>query len=238
MYPFIVIALGIAVLLFGNRLAILGAAVGGLVGVVLLQFFPDATLTTQLLIVLGLALAGFFAAAFARGVIEVVILVIGALGGAAIVLALLNLFNIDEGLLNWLLAVIGGVIGLMLIRRSRRGSRDWGMVVLADLVGALLIMRGLVLLFDLERNTTLYTLLLLGLLVAGAVVQGGFLSRRKAATPAPAKPVAKAEPPVEAKVSTPPVTPVPPASADLPASPVPPVTPVPPVEPVEPPDSV
>lgn len=235
MYPFIVIALGIAVLLFGNRLAVLGAAVGGLLGVVLLQFFPEATLTTQLLIVLGLALGGFFAAAFARGVIEVVILVIGALGGAAAVLLFLNLFNIEQGLLNWLLAVVGGVVGLMLIRRSRRGSRDWGMVLLADLVGALLILRGLVLLFDLQRNTTLYTLILLGLLVLGFIFQGGYLRGRKGATPAPAvadKPAAA--PPVEAKATMPPVTPVPPASADLPPTPVPPVTPVAPVPPPAP----
>lgn len=240
MYPFIVIALGIAVLLFGNRLAVLGAAVGGLVGVVLLQLFPEATLTTQLLIVLGLALGGFLAAAFARGVIEVVILVIGALGGAAAVLVLLNLFNVNEGLLNWLLAIVGGVVGLMLIRRSRRGSRDWGMVILADLVGALLILRGLGLLFPTLRETVWSTLILLGLLVAGGIYQGGFLNRRKAARPAPAKPVAKAEPKVEAKVPTAPVTPIPPASSELPASPVPPVTPVPPpvppMPPAEPPD--
>lgn len=240
MYPFIVIALGVAVLLFGNRLAILGAAVGGLLGVVLLQFFPEATLTTQLLIVLGLALGGFFAAAFARGVIEVVILVIGALGGAAAVLLFLNLFNIDQGLLNWLLAIVGGVVGLMLIRRSRRGSRDWGMVILADLVGALLVLRGLGLLFPSLRDTVWSTLILLGLLAAGGIFQGGFMKGRKAAPPAPAKPVAKAEPPVEVKTATPPVSSIPPASSELPASPVPPVTPVPPdppAPPVEPPGS-
>lgn len=198
MYPFVVIALGIAVLLFGRRLAILGAAVGGLVGVVLLQLFPEASTTTQLLIVLGLALGGFLAAAFARGIIEVVILVLGALGGAAIVLALLNLFNVDQGLLNWLLAVIGGVVGLMVIRRSRRGSRDWGMIILADLVGALLILRGLVLLFDLQRNTTLYTLLLLGLLAVGFIFQGGYLNRRKAAPAPAAVPPAATTPPAPA----------------------------------------
>lgn len=196
MYPFVLIALGIAVLLFGKRLSILGAAVGGMVGVVVAQFFPEATTTTQLVIVIGLALAGFFAAAFARGIIEVVILVIGALGGAAFVMALLNLLNIDQGLLNWLLALVGGVIGLMLIRRSRRGSNDWGMVILADLVGALLILRGLVLLFNLQRDTLLYTLILVGLLAVGFIFQGGFLNRRKAAAPPPAAVAPKAvEPP-------------------------------------------
>ncbi len=214
MYPFIVIALGIAVLLFGNRLAILGAAVGGLVGAVLLPLFPEATATTQLLIVLGLALAGFFAAAFARGVIEVVILVVGALAGAAIVLGLLDLFRIDQGLLNWLLALVGGVIGLMLIRRSRRGSRDWGMVILADLVGALLVLRGLVLLFPSLQNTTFAALILLALLAGGLIFQGGFLRGRKAAPPTTAP-----LPPSPAVATTPPVAAVPPAVVTPPPPP-------------------
>lgn len=211
MYPFVVIALGIAVLLFGRRLAILGAAVGGLLGVVLLPLFDNPTLTTQLLVVLGLALAGFFAAAFARGVIEVVILVLGALAGAAIVQGLLSLFNIDQGLLNWLLAVLGGVIGLMVIRRSRRGSRDWGMIILADLVGALLILRGLGLWFPALRDTTWATLILLALLVVGFIFQGGYLDRRKAAAKAPATAAAPAVAPAAA---APPTTSAAPPPAD------------------------
>ncbi len=137
MFPILLIVLGAAVLAFGRRLAVLGAAVGGLLGVVLLRLIPGSgDLLIQLGVVLALALAGFFAAAFARGVIDVVILVLGALAGAAIVLGFLDLFGIDLGLMNWLLAVVGGVVGLMLIRSSRRRSRDWGMVILAGLIGA------------------------------------------------------------------------------------------------------
>ncbi len=142
MFPILIIVLGAAVLAFGRRLAVLGAAVGGLLGVVLLRLFPGSSdLLIQIGIVIALALAGFFAAAFARGIIDVVILVLGALAGAAIVLGLLDLFGIDLGLMNWLLAVVGGVVGLMLIRRSRRRSRDWGMVILAGLIGGLLVTR-------------------------------------------------------------------------------------------------
>lgn len=229
MYPIVLIALGIAVLLFGKRLSILGAAVGGLVGVVVAQLFPEATTTTQLIIVIGMALAGFFAAAFARGIIEVVILVIGALGGAGVVLLLLNLFNVEQGLLNWLLALVGGVAGLMLIRRSRRGSNDWGMVILADLVGALLILRGLVLLFNLQRDTLIYTLILLVLLVVGFIFQGGFLNRGNKAAPAAAPATAPApkaaEPPLPAAVA--------PKAAEPPPGPVesPPVEPPPAIPP-------
>lgn len=225
MFPLALIVLGIAVLLFGNRLAILGAAVGGLLGVVLLRFFPDAVLSTQLLIVLGLAVAGFFLAAFARGVIEVVILVIGALAGAAVVLGLLDLFKVDQGILNWLLAVVGAVIGLMVIRRSRRGDRDWGMIILADLVGALLILRGLTLWFPSLSDTFLSTVILLGLLVLGFVFMGGYLGRRKAAAPAAAVPPAKAAPPPAAAPVVPPV--VEPTHVEPPMEP-----------PAKPPDSV
>ncbi len=40
MFPILVIAIGVAVLVFGKRLAVLGAAIGALLGVALLHFFP------------------------------------------------------------------------------------------------------------------------------------------------------------------------------------------------------
>lgn len=176
--PIVLIVVGIVVLIFGQRLAILGAAVGALVGFLILQLFPGISgLGAELAIILGLALVGFFAAAFARGIIEVVILVIGALAGAGIVLGFLNLFNLDLGLLGWLLAVVGAVIGFMLIRRSRRGSRDWGMVILASLVGALLIARGLTQLIPALQDTLISTIVFVVALAFGIIYQGGYLSR-------------------------------------------------------------
>ncbi len=209
LYSLVVIGLGAMVLLFGGRLRVLGAAVGGLLGVVLARLIPDASFSVQLAIVLGLALMGWLFVVFIRGFLEVVILVIGALAGAAITLGLLQLFNVDEILVTWVLAVIGGVIGLILIRRSRRGSRDWGMIILADLVGALLIVRGLGLLFPSLRATTWGSLLtLLGLLVFGFIYQGGYLRRGKSAPPPvesgktkakPAAPKAEKPKPAESK---------------------------------------
>ena len=80
MFPILLIVIGIAVLLLGQRLAVLGAAVGALLGVVLLRLFPGTSdPLVHFGVVLGLALVGFFAAAFARGIIDVVILVLGAL---------------------------------------------------------------------------------------------------------------------------------------------------------------
>ena len=179
MFPILLIVLGAAVLAFGRRLSVLGAAVGGLLGVVLLRLIPGSgDLLIQFGVVLALALAGFFAAAFARGIIDVVILVLGALAGAAIVLGFLDLFGIELGLMNWLLAVVGGVVGLMLIRRSRRSSRDWGMIILAGLIGALLVTRGLVILLP-SLQGVIGTLIVLVLAGGSIAYQGGILRKRE-----------------------------------------------------------
>ncbi len=226
LYPILILLLGIAVWLFGHRLAILGAAVGGLLGVVVLQLLlPNAELVTQLLVVLGLAVVGFFLAAFARGIIEVVILVIGAFAGAAAALALLNAFGVERGVLNWVLAVVGGAVGLALIRRSRHGRLDWGMVVLSTLVGSLLIMRALMLMVPALRETFWPGLLLVMLLVVGFAYQGGFLMRRRRPIPimpsAP-PPTDMAEETLPASTLPGPRTPPPMAADVLPPMPIPP----------------
>lgn len=140
MFPLLLIVVGIAVLVFGRRPSVLGAAAGALLGMGLLHLFPaerDGWL--EFLIPLGLAVLGFIGAAFAKGFIEIILMVIGALAGAAIALGLLDLFTLDFGVLDWLLVLVGGVIGLVMVRRYR----EWTMIVLAGLIGGLLITRGL-----------------------------------------------------------------------------------------------
>ncbi len=179
MFPFFVIIIGLAVLLLGKRLAVLGAAVGALLGVGLLALFPgDSGPWITLGVPLALAVAGFFVAGFSKGIIEIVILVLGALGGAAIVLGFLNLFNLDLGLMNWILAVVGGVAGLILIRRSRTGSQDWGIIILASLIGALLVTRGLSVLFP-SVDGLIATLIVVVLAGAGMAYQGGLVGGSK-----------------------------------------------------------
>ena len=68
MFPILVIAIGIAVLVFGKRLAVLGAAVGALVGVGLLSLFSaSGDPLLQLGLVVLLAVLGALAGGFARG---------------------------------------------------------------------------------------------------------------------------------------------------------------------------
>jgi len=185
MFPVLLIVIGIAVLALGKRLAVLGAAVGALLGVGLLKLFPGTSGPWVTLgVPIALAVVGFFVAGFAKGLIDIIVLVIGALAGAAIVMGVLDLFNVDAGMLRWLLAVVGGVVGLIVIRRARKGSQDWGIIILAGLVGALLVTRGLNALTNLQW--TFSTLLVIVLAGVSIVFQGGLLGKRKAAAEAPA----------------------------------------------------
>lgn len=181
MFPLLVIAIGIAVLLLGKRLAVLGAAVGALLGAGLLSLFPG---TSGPWITLGvplvLAILGFFVAGFAKGIINIIISVLGALGGAAVVLGFLNLFNLELGLMNWLLAVVGAVAGFILIRRFRKGPKDWGIIILAGLVGALLVTRGLTILLP-ALDGLIGTLIVIVLAGASIAYQGELLGGSKAA---------------------------------------------------------
>jgi hypothetical protein len=141
LFPILIIAIGIAVLTFGKRLAVLGAAVGALLGLALLRIIPGTSSSPllALLIPILLAVIGFFAAGFAKGIVNIVLIVLGALAGAEIMLGFLDLFGTTSGLLYWLLALIGGVIGVMLVQRFK----EWAMIILAGLVGGLLVTRGL-----------------------------------------------------------------------------------------------
>jgi len=181
MFPILLILIGIAVLVFGKRLAVLGAAVGALLGVGLLSLFSASGDPLLQFAVVGLlAVLGAFVGGFAKGLVNIIVLVLGALAGAAIVLGFLDLFNIAPGPLNWLLAVVGGFVGLILIRRSRKGSQDWGMIILAGLVGALLVTRGLTIWLPALQGVS-GTLIVLVLAGASIAFQGGYLSKRKAA---------------------------------------------------------
>jgi hypothetical protein len=181
MFPILMIAIGAAVLAFGKRLPVLGAAVGALFGLALLALFPGlSTPALTILIPLILAVLGYFFAGFAKGVVNIVLLVMGVLAGAGIVVGFLNLFNIDSGLLNWVLAIIGGGVGLVLVQRFK----DMAMIILAGLIGGLLVTRGLGEWFNILHGG-LGTLLVIVLAGGGIAYQGGFVSGGKATPAAP-----------------------------------------------------
>jgi len=176
MFPILLIAIGIAVLTLGKRLAVLGAAVGALLGVAFLRLFPgSSSVLVQLILPILLAVTGFFFAGLAKGFINIVLLVIGALAGAAIMMGFFDLFHLDSILVELLLAVVGGVAGIGLITRFK----DWAMIILAGLVGGLLITHGLSIWLPFLEGA-LGTLLVLVLMGVGIALQGGLPGKRKA----------------------------------------------------------
>jgi hypothetical protein len=177
MFPIMVIVIGVAVLVFGKRLAVLGGAVGALLGVGILGLFPgQSTPVLQIAIPLLLAVIGFFAAGLAKGVVNIVLLVLGALAGAAIMLGFLELFSNHSILLGLLLAVVGGVAGSILVMRFK----DWAMIILSGLIGGLLVTRGLTIWLPFLQGA-LGTLLVIVLTGVGIGLQGGLSGGRKTA---------------------------------------------------------
>jgi hypothetical protein len=175
----ILICSGLAVLAFGSRLAVLGAGVGALLGVGLLRFMPgvqDGFL--WLMVPVGLAILGAVGTGFMKGLVNIIFLVLGALAGAAIALAVLDLFGLSFGLIDWLLALIGGVIGAALVGRFK----TWAVIIIAAVVGALLTVRGLQLLLPSLDGfvATLITLVLAG---GGIAYNGGWIGARQPAAP-------------------------------------------------------
>jgi hypothetical protein len=176
MFSILLIAIGIAVLVVGKRLAVLGAAVGALLGVALLRWIPGSSGPLIAFgVPIGLAVLGFFAAGFAKGIVNIVLIVLGALAGIAITLAALELFGINTGLFDWLLALVGGIIGIVIVMRFK----DWALIVLAGLIGGLLVTRGLAdwLPFLAGAAGSLLVLVLAG---ASIAYQGGLFGKRKA----------------------------------------------------------
>ena len=143
----------------------------------MLRLFPGQSAPLlELAIPIVLAVIGFFAAGFAKGIVNIVLMVLGALAGAAITQGFLDLFSFNSGLLDLLLVLVGGVIGLVLVMRFK----EWAMIILAGLVGGLLVTRGLTVWLPFLQGAT-GTLLVIVLAGVGIAVQGGFSGKRKTA---------------------------------------------------------
>jgi hypothetical protein len=169
------IGLGLFVLVFGNRLAIFGAGVGALLGVGILRILPGTEENwLQFIIPIGLSILFALGAGITKGLISLLTLVIGGLAGGSIVLAGLDQFGLDWGFINWILALVGAIIGAGLASRFK----DWAVIILAAIVGALLTVRGLQMLMPtLQEPIATITGFLLG--IAAIAYHGGFFRRNK-----------------------------------------------------------
>jgi hypothetical protein len=131
--------LGVIVWFFGNRLWLMAAGAGALLGIGLLRFFPGmADGFVGFLIVAGLAVAlgvlGFIGKAFTK----MIALAIGFVAGGGIAMGFLDVFGLSLGVMEWFIALVGAGIGALLFWRYF----DWGLILLASLVGSMLVVRG------------------------------------------------------------------------------------------------
>ncbi len=177
-FALIIIVLGLMLLGFGKRMWLFGAGVGAVVGLAILRFLPGAQDNWfGFLVVIGLAILFAIGSGIAKGLIGLITLALGALAGGAIVLLVLDMFGLDWGLVNWVLALVGAVVGAGVMSRFK----DWAIIILAAVVGALLFVDGLTMLIP-SLTGFIASLITLVLVVASVVYQGGLLGKGKASS--------------------------------------------------------
>lgn len=169
------ILVGVALLILGRRLFWLFV---GLVG-----FVAGITLATQFLsgqpdwLVLVIALAaGLLGVLLALFLQQLAVGVAGFVAGGYIIVNLLSmLMGETDQLLYWLIFLIGGIIGAVLVILLF----DWALIVLSSLTGATLVVQAAGL------NPTLTLVLFVVLLVVGFVIQASSMTQREQPPPAP-----------------------------------------------------
>ena len=178
----ILIALGVVVWLFGDRMWLLGAGAGALLGFGLLNLIPSlATGSLGLAIVVGLAILLGALAFFGKAFANMIAMLVGFFIGGGLALAFLGLFGASTGMMDWLLALIAGVVVAVLFRRFL----GWALIIFASLLGSMLIVRGSTVAFPSIVDATIGTIIVVVLTAAGI-----FYHYRKSRPAAPATPAA------------------------------------------------
>jgi hypothetical protein len=150
--------LGIVVWFYGNRMWLLGAGAGALLGFGLLNLLNiSSTSWLGFIIVAGMAILfgvlGFIGKAFTK----IIAMVIGFIAGGALVIGFMNLLGMSVSFWSWILALLGGAIGAVLLSRFI----DWGLIIFASLIGSMLMVRGVAEAFQSSMVGTLQSVLVL-----------------------------------------------------------------------------
>ncbi len=184
----ILLGLGVVVWLFGNRMWLLGAGAGALLGYGLLRLFPSITDgTLGLLIVIGMAILfgvlGFIGKAFAK----IIAWVIGFVIGGGLALAFLGLLSVTPGILDWILALVAGAVVAVIFGRFL----NWGLIIFAALLGSMLMIRGVTVAFPTLLDGTLGTIIVVALTAVGIFYHYRQSKPKSSAPAAPATPAPK-----------------------------------------------
>jgi hypothetical protein len=150
-------------------------AVGFVLGMALatryLQGQPDWLL---LVLALGVGLLGALLAVFVQ---RIAIGLAGFIGGGYILINLLNMLGWETGRFGWVVFIIGGIIGVVLIAVLF----DWALIILSSLTGSGLIVE------TIELGSRIEVLVFVVLLILGIAVQGGLMRRRRSRSAPPAR---------------------------------------------------
>jgi len=167
MLSFVNVILGAALLVAGRKLFWLFVGViGFIIGVqVATRFFHGSDLVT---LIAGLGLGVIFAV-LAIFVETLAIGIAGFLGGGYILLSLAGLFGLDKGILAWVIFIIGGIIGAVLIA----SLFDWALIIISSLAGSSMILNA----FHFGR--LIAALIFIVLLFIGLAVQAAAFSAEK-----------------------------------------------------------
>ena len=166
----VAILVGLVLLGYGRRLywafvAGVGFLTGLALGPRLLTGQPEWMILTVALV---LALVGAVLAVVAK---KVVIALIGFFAGGGIGLLLLRQQGITGTMPAWVVYVVCGIVGLVLVRMLF----EWALILLSSLAGAGLILAGVE--GHVALSQTLAFLLVIGLALIGAIVQAGWRRR-------------------------------------------------------------
>lgn len=159
---------GILLLLFGRRIFWLFVAVAGFIAGLTFatRFMNGQPEVAILLIAIVAGIIGAFLGTILEGA---AILIAGFLAGGYLATALAVSLGLAIPAGDWVIYIIGGVIGLLLVA----ALFDWAIIILSVLLGAEIIMPFLNI-----AASPYYWLVFLGLLVVGIVVQAGIWHRR------------------------------------------------------------
>ena len=162
------ILIGFVVLLTGRQLVWLFiGGLGFLAGASLGPRFIEAD-PAWLVWVFALGL-GFIGALLAVFLKRFAISIAGFIGGWYLMTTLASTFGWELGSAEWVVSLIGGIVGSVLVS----AVYDWALIVLSSVLGALTIVQNL----DLNLAPLLVTLILLALIVAGFSVQSRAMVR-------------------------------------------------------------
>ena len=158
------VILGSALLVAGRKLFWLFVAAAGFVtGMQLATRFTQSSEGSAIMIGLVIGLIFALLAIFLQ---RIAIAIAGFLAGGYILTALAGMLGMDAGASVWIIYVIGGIIGVILVSLLF----DWALINLSSLAGASLVVQSLF-----PQNATggliFIVLLIIGILIQGSVLR-------------------------------------------------------------------